>query len=179
MLQEIKSLKTSLNQDGLTGLYNRAFFDEALAFVLNSYDRKAGLALIMVDIDFFKKINDNYGHAGGDTVLRELGQILIQGVPASMGYPCRFGGEEFAILLPAVEEATTISLAQSIRTTLENRTIETASGQLRCTVSLGYCWASKAQVLPSPTVLFSQADEALYEAKHTGRNRVCGRVFKP
>ncbi len=155
--------------DGLTGLGNRREFDRALGHELERA-RQAGqpLTLVMVDIDHFKRINDEYGHQAGDLALQQLAR-LIQSVPRRPGDAAfRFGGEEFAILLPRAHKEGALALAESLRGVTERTPISGNGHQL--TISLGV--ANFPVDGRDASQLVSAADRALYQAKNSGRNRV-------
>jgi two-component system chemotaxis family response regulator WspR len=160
--------------DGLTGLANRRAFDEALDREWRRAAREnSELALVLVDIDFFKRYNDSYGHPAGDECLREVARALAQGARRPVDVAARYGGEEFAILLPSTDLNGALIVAEGLRAgvaalNLEHRASEAAS---HVTLSLG---AACVRAAPSATPygLVSAADGALYQAKRDGRNRV-------
>jgi len=155
--------------DPLTGLYNRRWLDEVLA---REYRRCARddrpLSFLMIDLDLFKRINDVHGHLMGDEVLRIMASRLRNAM-SSRGIVSRFGGEEFAVLLPdtALEEA--LALAEQFRAAVHDNPIATSLGPVPVTVSIG---ASERAECHSPRGLMQRADAALYRAKKLGRNRV-------
>ena len=154
--------------DPLTGLYNRRAMDQHLDAIWAT--PKAGsLAIVVMDIDFFKRINDTYGHADGDSVIRWVAATLCRCIRAGDS-AFRYGGEEFLALLPNTSLEGAISLAESIRGRIEAcHQAFTPHWQLPLTVSLGVA-SRKHQ--DDPASLFERADRALYRAKHDGRNRV-------
>lgn len=165
--EELLRLATT---DALTGLPNRrSFLERAQAEFdrLQRYGGKAGL--LMLDIDFFKKVNDNHGHAAGDEVLRGFAQTC-RGVLRMTDVAGRLGGEEFAVLLPETACDKAFELAERLRQTLAATPIETTDGALFITVSIGI--ASLTGDSPSLEQVMAKADEALYRAKSNGRNRV-------
>jgi diguanylate cyclase (GGDEF)-like protein len=156
--------------DALTGLWNRRHFDEQLERVLAETDRFGGsCALVICDIDFFKKVNDTYGHDAGDVVLQRVSTVLHDGV-RTVDVCARIGGEELALLLPqtALEGAT--ELAERLRQRIEAMQVPHAGVTIRVTVSMGV--ATYAAGSDAKGGLFKRADERLYEAKHAGRNQV-------
>jgi len=162
--------------DALTGLYNRRYLDSHLKTL---FDRAAArgrpLSLMITDIDRFKPINDTHGHAAGDEVLREFAQRLRKNV-RGIDLACRYGGEEFVVVMPDTERAVAETVAERIRNEIESQAFAACSGtqSLRVTVSIGV-----ASILPegdSAEALMKRADAALYEAKNTGRNRVVARA---
>ncbi|WP_432473925.1 GGDEF domain-containing protein [Amphritea sp. HPY] len=173
---EIKSLKQELEQsrqdatiDPLTGLYNRRVFDLELGQIANQTPPK--VALVMVDIDFFKKFNDTYGHLMGDKVLQYVGKLVKdQCVEPLM--PVRFGGEEFAVLLPGKTIAEAVKLAEAIRQKIMAiRIKQKKSGTVisSVTASFGVAVMNADEAIES---FIGRADAALYQAKEAGRNNV-------
>ena len=132
------------------------------------FDRK--LSLVIADIDHFKVVNDTYGHATGDVVIRELGAILKR-LKRETDVVARFGGEEFCVLCEETDAPGALQLAERIRQELEATVFETELGKLKVTASLGV--ATYPQHAAERRALFSASDKALYAAKHGGRNRVC------
>ncbi len=163
-------LVTMATQDPLTGLFNRretfSRIDTERTRCLRS---SSPLSIIMCDIDHFKRINDTYGHVTGDFVLQALADVLRQSV-RSYDIVCRYGGEEFLIAAPETTAIQATELSERIRTAVEQTDIKTASGHaIRITVSLG---ASQMHGSEKIEETISRADQALYEAKNRGRNRV-------
>ncbi|MDD2459087.1 MAG: GGDEF domain-containing protein, partial [Eubacteriales bacterium] len=128
-------------------------------------------SLLMIDVDDFKQINDRYGHATGDYVLKELGQILLAH-SRTTDFVSRIGGEEFAIILEKTPRAETIHVAERIRDSIESQSITLPDGSLlSITVSIGV--AMYPDTVRDIKTLKVAADMNLYEAKHTGKNKVC------
>ncbi len=164
-------LEQQATVDGLTGCYNKRAFQEEMDLKLRAaqrFDRK--LALIVTDIDHFKCVNDTYGHAVGDVVLSELGEILRR-VKRETDVVGRFGGEEFCVLCEETDTAGAIQLAERVREELGNTAFRTEMGRLTVTCSLGV--ATYPQDAGDRQRLFDAADRAMYAAKQGGRNRVC------
>lgn len=160
--------------DPLTGLRNRRWLDDAFVRQLDR-TRRAGrpLSLLMIDVDYFKTINDECGHLVGDEVLRHLGQVLA-GSLRPQDLLARFGGEEFAVLLPNVDEERAQSVAERLRQAVERAPSAPGGGMRpRVTVSIGVATLSADDTEPATATLLHRADQALYRAKQTGRNRVC------
>ena len=156
--------------DALTNLNNRRQFEVRLKQEIATTKRqKHPLCAMMVDIDFFKKVNDTYGHASGDAVLRTVASIIKEHLRES-DIPSRYGGEEFAVLLPYthIEEAKIVG--ERLRKAVETTPIPIDKKNINVTISMGL-----AEFRPQETGedLFKRADSALYEAKESGRNRVC------
>jgi diguanylate cyclase (GGDEF)-like protein len=156
--------------DALTGLYNRRGLLELGGHEIDRFHRfESPLSAIMVDIDFFKKVNDSYGHPVGDQVLCGLAErtrMIIRLVDI-FG---RYGGEEFAIILPETDLFQAVSIAERVRVAIEEAPFQTSAGQITITASLGVTRAVRG--LSGLTALLEQADAALYAAKLNGRNRV-------
>lgn len=158
-------------RDGLTGVYNRSYFlNQVGPLSARSASRGIGLAILMVDIDHFKQINDRYGHLVGDAVLREVSGILREST-RSEDLVARYGGEEFIVALPSSSPDLATERAEQIRASVEARPIRTDGDEVRVTVSIGLACGS-AERPPRPLSLIEAADEALYRAKAEGRNRV-------
>lgn len=149
--------------DALTGIANRRLLNEAMA---NLNVEAKEYALILVDIDHFKRVNDTYGHDVGDDVLRELGMLLVA-ESEERHLVGRFGGEEFLIIMPNAKKEEVSRLAESIREKVSTFPFETSAGTLHITVSLGACHSNDIEV----DSVLKHADEALYHAKESGRNR--------
>ncbi len=154
--------------DELTKLHNRRYFIEALEGEFeraNRYDTE--VALIMIDLDDFKRINDTYGHPAGDMVLSEIGKILKEHVRRN-DIACRYGGEEFAVILPAVSRDNIYAAYERFREMVSKKPFEYESKQFHITVSIGIAFSNDAKLIND---LLVRADQALYQAKETGRNK--------
>jgi diguanylate cyclase (GGDEF)-like protein len=157
--------------DGLTSLRNRMAFDEQLpaAFAhARRYDRPLSLALI--DVDRFKPINDTYGHDTGDAVLRGVAELIASGSRLT-DFVARVGGEEFGVLLPETALFDGLQFAEKLRASLSAATIRVGEAEHQVTVSIGLASIPHSQMRDAGE-LFRAADQALYRAKHNGRNRV-------
>ncbi len=166
----VQKLETMATTDGLTGLLNkRAMLEHAAAKVAaaSRFDRK--LSVLVVDIDFFKKVNDTYGHDVGDVVIKGLGRVLER-QKRTTDVVARFGGEEFVVLCEQTDEAGALMLGERIREELARSTFPTAQGPLSVTCSVGVATFPEAGAKWEE--LFKAADEALYASKRGGRNRV-------
>lgn len=154
--------------DELTKLHNRRYFIEALEGEFERASRyEIEMALIMVDLDHFKKINDTYGHPSGDMVLSEIGGILKKHVRRN-DIACRYGGEEFAVILSNVSRENIYAAYDRFREMVSEHLFEYESNQFHITVSIGIAFSNNAE---SANDLLSEADQALYQAKDTGRNK--------
>jgi diguanylate cyclase (GGDEF)-like protein len=166
----VRRLEELATTDGLTGCYNKRHFNEQLKAKLSAAERFGRkLSLVIADIDHFKIVNDTYGHATGDVVIKELGAILNR-LKRETDLVARFGGEEFCLLCEETDAKGAMHLAERVRLELENTCFETELGTLRVTCSLGV--ATYPEHARDREGLFEGADRALYKAKHSGRNRV-------
>lgn len=155
--------------DGLTGLANRRRFMEVLESELVRQSRSANeLCLLLIDADHFKDINDHHGHHAGDAVLREVAAILMASVRAPADLPARLGGEEFAVVLPDTRVDEARRVAERLREQVATHVFDDRDARLRVTISIGLVAARGLNL----GTLLQRADEALYRAKQTGRNRV-------
>lgn len=164
-------LKAMAITDELTGLYNRRFFQEWLDLEFKRTHRyKTDLSCLMIDIDYFKSVNDTYGHMMGDFVLAEVAGIIKQNTRGT-DVAARFGGEEFVLLLPRTDRVLAMGLAERIRASIEAVRLNNDDITLTVTVSVGVS-CSIQNTLEDKSQLIELADKALYEAKRRGRNRV-------
>jgi two-component system cell cycle response regulator len=166
----VRRLEELATTDGLTGCFNKRYFMEELERRLVAAERfKRNLSLVIADIDHFKAVNDTYGHATGDVVIRELGQILMR-LKRETDLVARFGGEEFCILCEETDTGGAMQLAERVREELMNTVFQTEMGKLKVTCSLGV--ATFPLDAKDKGALFEASDRALYAAKHGGRNQV-------
>jgi len=170
-VQKMSALSTKLQQaesdarnDPLTGLANR----RQLAEFLQSQDQSQ-LCFLVADIDFFKKINDSYGHDVGDEILQQLAELLRRGTRSNSDLVTRIGGEEFCIILPATSIEQSTILADKLRQSVAAYSFQTQQGNIDITISIGL---AEHQQDRSHAQTFKAADQALYQSKHQGRNRV-------
>jgi two-component system cell cycle response regulator len=156
--------------DGLTGLHNRRYLDNHLnTLVERAKTRRKSLSMVMIDLDHFKRINDTYGHGMGDSVLKEVARRIRRNV-RGIDLACRYGGEEFVIVMPETDGATAAMVSERIRAQIANLPVDAAGTLLPVTASFGVAELD----LASDTVesVVDRADRALYEAKKHGRNQV-------
>lgn len=167
-----QKIKQQAHEDYLTGLANRRYFLElAEQEVSRSIRYSSSLAVCMLDIDFFKNVNDTYGHKVGDIVLKKLSSLFRESL-RSVDICGRIGGEEFAILLPETDSKHAFDVAERIRQLVENTKITLENGPpLKFTVSIGIAMFDDKDT--NIDILLSSADNALYQAKRSGRNKVC------
>jgi diguanylate cyclase (GGDEF)-like protein len=164
-------LRHAAYHDSLTGLYNRQYFQETIAReILRAQRYKHPLSLIMLDIDEFKTVNDTYGHHCGDIVIKTIGQMILSGTRRS-DVVVRFGGEEFAILLPETSLANAVTKGELCRSAVCEMEIEAEEHRIRVTISVGIAATTDAQDMAADGLLRA-ADEALYLSKRQGRNRI-------
>ena len=158
--------------DSLTGLFNRRhFFELAEQESTRTLRHKRPLSILMIDIDEFKKINDIYGHTVGDKSLQELSDVFRQ-VVREVDMICRMGGEEFIILLTETDQAKAVEVAERLRALIESTKIVLDNqAALHLTISIGVATLDKQA--DKIDAIINLADGALYEAKRTGRNKVC------
>lgn len=166
--------------DGLTGVHNRRYFDEHLNAEMGRAVRNhSAMSLVMLDVDFFKRYNDRYGHQAGDDCLRRVAHSLRTSLMRPGDHIARYGGEEFVCLLPETGFAGAMQLAEQIRKEIIGQQIEHADSSVApfVTVSLGV--GSKPEhVHASASALMSLADAQLYRAKEAGRHRIYGAELK-
>ncbi len=156
-------------KDGLTDLYNHRYFMEALEIEFERAQRyNRNFSLLMIDIDFFKVINDKYGHQAGDKILSDISNIFFSSVRKS-DVVCRYGGEEFTIILPDTDKENAKVTAEKIRKTVEESEFKYGSCQIKVTISIGVSTNKRKKSL---RVMINASDKALYRAKNNGRNRV-------
>lgn len=166
-LQYYSALQASL-VDALTGVKNRAAFDQALRREVElAHRRKSPLSVMLLDVDFFKRINDTHGHSAGDLALRTVARATEESVRSS-DIVFRYGGEEFVVLLSGTDTEGAALLAERVREAIE-RTVIGFLGKDPVTVSLG---VASLHPWEDGAALFQRSDEALYQAKRNGRNRV-------
>jgi len=164
-------LKEIAMKDGLTGLYNHALLIELFEKEIDKQQRNNGsISFAMIDIDNFKKINDTYGHISGDTVLKELSNILMSSVRGG-DIVGRYGGEEFSIVFPGIDEQNAFQLCERIRKEVEDFNFEIGIETVKITISIGINFNELKGIINKREII-QKADEALYRAKHNGRNRV-------
>ncbi|MBR1617541.1 GGDEF domain-containing protein, partial [bacterium] len=161
--------------DGLTQLYNHRYFQEQMLVHLNNFKRYGTMySMILIDIDFFKKFNDTYGHQSGDAVLKQVAEILKKNLRNS-DIACRYGGEELAIILPNTSKNDAALTANKICIAVRSHRFLVAGNQkVSVTISLGVsCVGVDGERVQD---LIEYADKCLYEAKETGRNKVVSEI---
>jgi diguanylate cyclase (GGDEF)-like protein len=166
----METLREANLRDPMTGLHNRRFLEESVENLLAQAQRRnAHLSIMMLDLDYFKMVNDTHGHDAGDAVLKALSKVLTRSVRGG-DYVIRYGGEEFMILLHETEATAAMDVGEKIRLAVEEMKVPIAGGVLQKTISIGVADYPADSDTFWQTVKF--ADVALYKAKETGRNRV-------
>jgi len=167
---DLRSYQTEARTDSLTNLSNRRAFDDEIQRRFAEWRRRhTPFALMILDIDHFKRFNDSHGHPAGDEVLRNVGKVLVK-TARQMDLPCRYGGEEFAVILPATETQEARVAAERFRKAIESAVVKFGGQSFSVTASIGV--ASIGEGDDDPARLIRRADEALYKSKEAGRN--CG-----
>jgi len=165
----IKNLDNMVSHDTLTEQHSRRYFDEQLLrYTEMFYRNKQLFCLAILDIDFFKSVNDSYGHQTGDTVLIQLSKLVKTSLRSTDIF-ARYGGEEFALILPETDMDAAIAVLEKVRKNVEQHTFDIEGESIRLTVSLG---ATFAQDGTNAKKLIHKADTALYKAKKAGRNQL-------
>ena len=170
--KECKRLRELAIKDELTGYYNYSFLMNTLSCEMER-SRRSGLptSIIMTDIDFFKRINDQFGHESGNTALQWASKILKKNI-RRMDFPCRYGGEEFLFILPNEKLVNAVKMAERLRKTLETNPLILKSKPVILTASFGV-EEYNGYRNDTPTNFIERADAFMYQAKETGRNRIC------
>jgi len=168
------------NTDPLTQINNRRYFDQKLANLWQlSQQTDTALSLIILDIDHFKHINDNYGHPVGDICLKHFAHVVAPIVNQTGGELFRIGGEEFAVITTDIPESVVLQLAEAIRASIEAAPVQFETGDIAMTVSIGCCCAIVNQHMFAERFI-EITDRALYKAKQSGRNQtICGHYPTP
>jgi diguanylate cyclase len=170
MKAELEAVKASSEKDALTGLKNRGAFDKAIDNVVHS-ETNLSATLVLLDIDHFKRVNDNFGHLVGDRVIRYVSALLTQ-IVGSEHHIARYGGEEFAVILTGLDIDNAKQLTEKIRIAMSNSKLQRKeSGEAigEVTISAGI---ATVKATDSVELLIDRADKALYQAKEAGRNKV-------
>jgi len=166
----LETLSKQATHDPLTGLFNRRYLDQILyGEIAHALQSGSLVGILMADVDHFKQINDKYGHKAGDLMLQALGDLMKKCVRLA-DIVCRYGGEEFVIVMPGASEATVSKCAEEIRSRFQELRVVSENKEIQATLSLG------AAIYPlhgsSVDEVFVHADRAMYQAKQGGRNRV-------
>ncbi len=167
-----KELKKISNTDVLTNLYNRRYFDEIFQKEWKRGSRENCILTLMIcDLDYFKKINDTYGHLAGDEYLKKAAEIILNTFKRDVDIVARYGGEEFVVLLPGCDSVRALDLAEEVRETFEKTSVLYNENEIKTTISFGIvsCYPAHNK---HRNFMVAKADKALYSAKNEGRNRV-------
>jgi diguanylate cyclase (GGDEF)-like protein len=171
-IRYIGLLEAKAYTDALTQVYNKGYLQEALdAEFKRAKALNTAFSVLFLDLDHFKQVNDTYGHDAGDRVLIDVSRILRNAAAISHGILGRFGGEEFVALLPGQPAAEALALAEFIRQSVEQHVFALEGQHISMTASIGV--ASMTPTTGNATDLLKRADKAVYEAKDSGRNKVC------
>ena len=173
-ITEYKKFEKLAITDGLTGLYNRRFFNETLTREIHRATReKTMLSFMMLDIDYFKKYNDSYGHDAGDKALVAVADTLKKSVHRGSDFVFRLGGEEFGILFAQTSEENSMNMAEKVRKSIEDLAIEHSNSLTAkyVTVSIGVLVVDFKEESVDENGFYTLADDALYQAKDSGKNR--------
>lgn len=173
-LSDANQKLTALSQtDGLTGLHNRTHFNQVFGKEWRRCQRAGEpISLLLLDVDHFKKVNDTYGHLGGDTCLKQVASTFLSVLQRPADAVFRMGGEEFVVLLPATDGKGAFHVAERIRKAIESLDIQFEARRIPVTLSIGACTVRPDKTADEES-LMRNADHALYEAKNGGRNRTC------
>lgn len=180
-LQELESANQELERinilDELTGLHNRRYYDQKIvAEYRRSRRNHTPLSLVVVDIDHFKSVNDNYGHLIGDKCLAIVAKLISQSLKRSTDKAFRYGGEEFCIILPDTDAEGAFKIAEELRSLISEQMIKDDEYEFSLTISCGIStYLQQAEI--GPEQIFSGADKALYQAKSNGRNQTQQYTF--
>lgn len=167
----IKDMKKLATKDSLTGIYNRRFIDERLPVDMNiCIDNNEPIAIIMVDMDYFKNINDTFGHTVGDFVLKEFAKNLNKAMRNKKDWIARYGGEEFLICIPGADEKIAFKIAERMLSLVNNMEINHNEEKVSITASFGIATIYDNNI--STEEFINEADKKLYIAKETGRNKI-------
>lgn len=171
LLEESKELKEAACTDFLTGLLNRRYIDQVLKDIFNNCNHDTS-SLLLMDLDYFKNINDTYGHAQGDVVLKEVAKI-IKNSTRNSDTVARYGGEEFIAILPSASRRAAFSIAERIRINMEQKIFNLNGQEVHITISIGSATLIREENKYQTLEEWIQAtDKALYKAKNNGRNLV-------
>ncbi|MDR2570014.1 MAG: GGDEF domain-containing protein [Oscillospiraceae bacterium] len=173
LLENSFDLKDKMHFDAVTGIHNRRFLEETLEHSIKTMSRFEGmLTIMMLDVDYFKKYNDTYGHGKGDECLKAVAQAVSECINRETDFVARYGGEEFAVVLPYVDEAGAIAVAEKLLSNIRSKEIPHKSSEIceYLTYSIGVTTVKVKHNHKAKDYL-NRADEGLYLSKHNGRNK--------
>ena len=167
----VKDMKKIATKDALTGIYNRRFIDERLPVDMAwCMDNDEPISIIMADVDYFKNINDTYGHTTGDFVLKEFSKKLKKCMREKKDWIARYGGEEFIVCIPGADEKIALKVANRMLSSIKNMELNLDNGKVNVTASFGIATLYNNHI--SQEEFIDSADKKLYLAKETGRNKI-------
>lgn len=167
----IEEMRAAAIKDSLTEIYNRRFIDERLPIDMKQCAKNnEPISIIMIDVDYFKEINDNFGHTTGDLVLKEFTECLRECIRRKKDWIARFGGEEFLVCIPGADEKEVLNVAERMYSNLKNKKFKHKDKEIEVTASFGVYTSRNGNI--SVNELLNYADEKLYKAKKYGRNRI-------
>ncbi len=172
-----KKLELMATTDSLTGCYNRRYLLQMMEYQISVDNRyRVPFSIILLDIDFFKRTNDTYGHQIGDQVLKQTAEVIAKRLRKTDIF-ARYGGEEFAIFLPHTKHECAMMLAEELRSLVESNAIRTERGEITVTISVGIASSDEEDTFIEDVneyivEMIAKADAALYRAKHLGRNQI-------
>lgn len=166
----VEDLNTIILKDTLTNLYNRRYIHEMLPKEIMGCNNRRPLSIAIIDIDYFKNINDTYGHNAGDIVIKKFAQTLSHSIRTDVDWAARYGGEEFLVCLPNTDCKRAYKVFERIRKAIERASIKAENNKIQTTGSFGLCTIKNSELTAED--LIKLADEKLYLAKSQGRNRV-------
>ena len=178
---EVDKMFFATQIDALTGIYNRRYFDQNIKTIISGLSRSNGkLSFIMVDIDHFKEYNDTYGHSQGDICLKEVAETLSKSLQRTSDFAVRYGGEEFAVILPNTDESGVVKIADKLLENIRQLNLkhEKSAAADRVTVSIG-ATTGLADYKQTGEEYVKRADEMLYKSKQTGRNKASFKILDP
>ncbi|MBM7869699.1 diguanylate cyclase (GGDEF)-like protein [Clostridium pascui] len=168
----ISRLNYAMITDPLTGIYNRRFIDGQLYVDINENAiNKLPMCVIILDIDYFKEVNDTYGHLAGDYILKEFGKLILESIRKSTDWVSRYGGEEFLIVLNNTNKEGAMVVSNKIKTLLGNKEFMYEGNKINITASFGVCCLKEGNIIKAKDFI-KCADENLYKAKKTGRDKI-------
>lgn len=176
---EVRILTQQVQRDGMTGLFNHDHLQQQLEReIARNHRYRSGFSLLLIDIDHFKRVNDEYGHQLGDQVLKEVAAGMER-VARSADLVARYGGEEFAIIMPESDPEGALQMAERLRSEVASQNHRVGSGRVAVTISIGVVSCPAGVSSPDREEMIRLADVALYTSKREGRNRVIQTVLKP
>jgi diguanylate cyclase (GGDEF)-like protein len=177
LCEQHQQLQQDLRTDTLTGLYNYRHFSEALEIEMERTQRsRSATSMLLLDIDFFKKVNDSWGHEVGNQALQHIAGLIRQQI-RSLDIACRYGGEEFTVILPSTPLSLAMEVAERLRRAIEEAPLQLVNGTLSLTASIGV-ESFRPEMQLSRDEFVHLTDGYLYQAKQDGRNRVGGPAPK-